>query len=142
MCLLLSKSLLEINLHTIRTSRTKVATYQSSKVLDLYLHGWSWSYRLEVYVGDLKHELEVPVGADPHQRSLRGLELDWIILVKFTTNGIFFYYKLLFDIVDCSLRIVPSRFFTLKLDFFIGFPESLYLVLFSFPLCMICLMNI
>ena len=46
--------------------------------------------RLEVYVGDLKRELEIHVGADPHQRSLRGSELDWIILVKFTTNGIFF----------------------------------------------------
>ena len=38
---------------------------------------------------DLKHELEVLVIADPHQRNLWGSELDWIILVKFTTNGIF-----------------------------------------------------
>jgi len=40
-------------------------------------------------VGDLKHELEILVIADPHQRILSGLELDWIILVKFTTNFIF-----------------------------------------------------
>ena len=111
-------------------------------MLDLNLQGWSWSYRLEVYDGDLKSALEVHVGANPHQRSLGGSKLDWIILVKFTTNGIFFYYKLLFDIVDCFLGIVPPRFFTLKLDYFIGFLGLPYLVLFSFPLCMICLMNI
>ena len=40
-------------------------------------------------MGGLKHELEVLVIADPHQRILRGSELDWIILVKFTTNFIF-----------------------------------------------------
>ena len=40
-------------------------------------------------MGDLKHELEVLVIADPHQIILRGSELDWIILVKFTTNCIF-----------------------------------------------------
>ena len=56
---------------------------------DLNLQRWSWSHRLEVYVGDLKHELEVLVIADPHQRILRGSELDWIILVKFTANCIF-----------------------------------------------------
>ena len=56
---------------------------------DLNLQRWSWSHRFEVYVGDLKRELEVLVIADPHQRILRGSELDWIILVKFTTNCIF-----------------------------------------------------
>ena len=38
---------------------------------------------------DQRRELEVHVGAYPHQRSLRGTELGWIISVKFTTNDIF-----------------------------------------------------
>ena len=35
---------------------------------------------------DQRHELEVYVGEDPHQRSLRSLELVLIILIKFATN--------------------------------------------------------
>ena len=38
---------------------------------------------------DQRHELEVHVRAYQHQRSVRGAELDWLILVKFTTNDIF-----------------------------------------------------
>ena len=34
-----------------------------------------------------RHELEIHVEADPHQRNLRVLELSLIILVKFTTNS-------------------------------------------------------
>ena len=75
MCLLLSKSPLKINLHIIRSGRSEVVAYQSSKVLNLNLQRWYWSRRLEVYARDLKRELEVHFGADPHQRSLRVLEL-------------------------------------------------------------------
>ena len=42
--------------------------------------------------------------------------------------------KLLFTIVDCFTGRFPSRFFTVKLVCFIGFPESSYLILFIFPL--------
>ena len=42
--------------------------------------------------------------------------------------------KLLFTIVNCFLGRFPPRFFTVKLICFIGFPRSLYLVLFIFPL--------
>ena len=45
--------------------------------------------------------------------------------------------KLLFTIVNCFSGRFPLRFFTVKLVCFIGFPESSYLVLFNFPLCMI-----
>ena len=46
--------------------------------------------------------------------------------------------KLLFIIVNCfSRRFPPMFFFTVKLVCFIGFLESSYLVLFTFPLCMI-----
>ena len=45
--------------------------------------------------------------------------------------------KLLFTIVDCFSRRFFSRFFTVKLVCFIGFPGSSYLVLFTFLLCMI-----
>ena len=40
-------------------------------------------------IEDQRRELEVHVRAYQHQRSLRGTELDWLILVKFTTNDIF-----------------------------------------------------
>ena len=40
-------------------------------------------------IKDQSRELEVHVRAYQHQRSLRGTELDWLILVKFTTNDIF-----------------------------------------------------
>ena len=40
--------------------------------------------------------------------------------------------KLLFTIMDCFLGRFPSRFFTVKLVCFIGFPRSSYLVLFIF----------
>ena len=42
--------------------------------------------------------------------------------------------KLLFTIVNCFLGRFPSRFFTVKLVCFIGFPRSSYLILFTFPL--------
>jgi len=86
LCLLLSKLLPKINLHIIRSGRSEVVIYQLSKVLDLNLQGWFWSRRLEVYARDLKRDLQVHVGANPHQGSLRVLELGLIIIVKFTTN--------------------------------------------------------
>ena len=45
--------------------------------------------------------------------------------------------KLLFTIEDCFSEKFTSRFFTVKLVCFIGFPGSSYLVLFTFLLCMI-----
>ena len=45
--------------------------------------------------------------------------------------------KLLFIIVDCFSGRFPSKFFTVKLVCFIGFPKLSYLVLFTFLLCMI-----
>ena len=42
--------------------------------------------------------------------------------------------KLLFSIVDCYSGRFPSKFFTMKLVCFIGFPGSSYFVLFIFPL--------
>ena len=45
--------------------------------------------------------------------------------------------KLLFTIVDCFSGRFPPRFFIVKLVCFIGFPRSSYIVLFTFPLCMI-----
>ena len=42
--------------------------------------------------------------------------------------------KLLFTIVDCFLGRFSSRFFTVKLVCFIGFPGSSYLFLFIFLL--------
>ena len=80
-----SKSLLELNLRTIRIGRSKFATYQLSKVLDLNLQGWFFC-RLEVNLGNLKHEMEFNVGAHPFQRSLRVLEVGLIIVVKFATK--------------------------------------------------------
>ena len=41
------------------------------------------------HIEDQRCELEVHFKAYQHQRSLRGAELDWLILVKFTTNDIF-----------------------------------------------------
>ena len=60
------------------------------------------------------------------------------------------YYKLVFLTINLNLiqQIVllgsfpPSSFFTLKLVCFIGFPGSSHLVLFSFPLCMLIVMNV
>ena len=86
MCLLFSKLLPEFHLHIIIIGKSDIAAYQSSKVLDLNLQGWFWNHRLDVYVGDLKCELEVHVREDPNQRSLRGLELSLVIVVRFTMN--------------------------------------------------------
>ena len=73
------------------------------------LQGWSWSHRLEDYVGDLKRELEVHERVGSHQRSLRSSELSLVIVVRFTMNC-YHDCKSQFDIVDCSLEIVPSWF--------------------------------
>ena len=57
MCLFLSKSLPDINLDTIRTRRSEaIASLVIKGTRDLNLQEWSWSHRLEVYVGDLKPE--------------------------------------------------------------------------------------
>ena len=53
---------------------------------DLNFQGWSWNHRLEVYVGDLKRELEVHVRADPDQRSPRSLKLSLVTIVRFNMS--------------------------------------------------------
>ena len=58
-------------------------------------------------------------------------------IVESRDKGFVFDLKLLFTIVDCFSGKFPSRFFTVKLVCFIGFPRSSYLILFTFPLCMI-----
>ena len=55
-------------------------------------------------------------------------------IVEFRDKGFVLDLKLLFTIVDYFLGKFPSRFFTVKLICFIGFPGSSYLVLFIFPL--------
>ena len=58
-------------------------------------------------------------------------------IVESRDKGFVLDLKLLFIIVDCFSGRFPLRFFTVKLVCFIGFPRSSYLVLFTFPLCMI-----
>ena len=55
-------------------------------------------------------------------------------IVESRDKGFVLDLKLLFTIVDYFLGKFPSRFFTVKLVCFIGFPGSSYLVLFTFPL--------
>ena len=55
-------------------------------------------------------------------------------IVKFRDKCFLLGLKLLFTIVNCFSGMFPPRFFTVKLVYFIGFPGSLYLVLFIFPL--------
>ena len=54
-------------------------------------------------------------------------------IVESRDKGFVLDLKLLFTIVDCFLGRFPPRFFTVKLVCFVGFPRSLYLVLFIFP---------
>ena len=54
-------------------------------------------------------------------------------IVESRDNGFVLDLKLLFTIVDFFLGRFPPRFFTVKLVCFVGFPGSLYLVLFIFP---------
>ena len=55
-------------------------------------------------------------------------------IVKCRDKGFVLDLKLLFTIVDCFLGRFPPKFFIMKLVYFIGFPRSLYLILFIFPL--------
>ena len=55
-------------------------------------------------------------------------------IVESRDKGFVLDLKLLFIIVDCFSERFPPRFFTMKLVYFISFPESSYLVLFIFPL--------
>ena len=55
-------------------------------------------------------------------------------IVESRDKGFVLDLKLLFSIVDCFLGRFPSRFFSVKLVCFIGFPGSSYLVLFIFLL--------
>ena len=50
---------------------------------------------------------------DPNQRSLRSSEPSLVTVLDLLRIGIL-DYKSQFDIVDCSLGIVPLRFFILK----------------------------
>ena len=55
-------------------------------------------------------------------------------IVESRDKGFVLDLKLLFTIVNCFSGRFPPRFFTVKLVYFIGFPGSLYLVLFIFQL--------
>ena len=55
-------------------------------------------------------------------------------IVESRDKGFVLDLKLLFTIVNCFSGRFPSRFFTVKLVGFIGFPGSSYLVLFIFLL--------
>ena len=79
--------------------------------------------------------------ANPNQRSLRSSELSLVTVLDLLQIGIL-DCKSQFDIVNCSLGIVPPRFFSLKLICFISFPRSSHLMLFSFSLCMIYVINV
>ena len=54
-------------------------------------------------------------------------------IVEYKDKSFVLDLKLLFTIVDFFLGRFPPRFFTVKLVCFVGFPGSLYLVLFIFP---------
>ena len=54
-------------------------------------------------------------------------------IVEYRDKDFVLDLKLLFTIVDFFLGRFPPRFFTVKLVCFVGFPRSLYLVLFIFP---------
>ena len=86
MCLLLSKLLPKINIHTIRTSISEVATSLVIKdARDLNLQGWSWSHWLEVYIGDLKHEQDLDQGiksVDSKPSLVTVLDLLWIGILE------------------------------------------------------------
>ena len=58
-------------------------------------------------------------------------------IVESRDKGFVLDLKLLFTIVNCFSGRFPSKFFTVKLVCFIGFPRSSYLVLFTIPLWMI-----
>ena len=58
-------------------------------------------------------------------------------IVESRDKGFVLDMKLLFTIVNFFSVRFPSRFFTVKLVCFTGFAGSTYLVLFTFPLCMI-----
>ena len=58
-------------------------------------------------------------------------------IVESRDKGFVLDLKLLFTIVNCFSGKFPFRFFTVKLVCFIGFPRSLYIVLFTISLCMI-----
>ena len=53
-------------------------------------------------------------------------------IIESRDKGFVLDLKLLFTIVNCFSGRFPPRFFTMKLVWFIGFPESSYLVLFIF----------
>ena len=55
-------------------------------------------------------------------------------IVESRDKGFVLDLKLLFTIVNYFSGRFPSRFFTVKLVYFIGFLGSSYLVLFIFPL--------
>ena len=71
--------------------------------------------------------------------STKPLYLNSTIPVDELTAETFYYFRTseFFNIMNCFLGRFPTRFFTMKLVCFIDFPESSYLILFTFLLCMI-----
>ena len=66
------------------------------------------------------------VRVDPDQRSMRNSEPNLVVVLDLLRIGIL-DFKSQFDIVDCSLRIVPPKFFLPWNELFINFPKSSYL---------------
>ena len=58
-------------------------------------------------------------------------------IVEYRDKGFVLDLKFLFTTMDCFLGRFSPKFFTMKLIFFIGFSESLYLVLFTILLCIL-----
>ena len=106
LCLLLLKSLQEIILIPLEPVVIKGTR-------DLNLQRWSWSHRLDVYVGDLKREQVVHVRIRSKSRKSVELEPSLITVLDLLRIKIL-NYKSQLAIVNCSLGMVPPRLFILK----------------------------
>ena len=100
---------------------------------DLILQGWSWSHRLEVYVGDPKHEQVVHVRTSSKSRKSVESEPSLVTVLDLLRIDIL-NCKSQLDIVDCFLAIIPPQIFYLETSCFIGFSKSSHLVSFNFSL--------
>ena len=93
-------------------------------------------------MGDLKHEQVVHICKDK-SRSRKSVEFraqfgNCINLLRIDILNC----KSQLDIMDSSLGIVSPKFFYLETSCFISFSKSSHLVLFSFSLCMLFVMNV
>ena len=99
----------------------EVATsYQPLIMLDLNIQVWSWSHRMEAYVGESlqgwswSHELEVHGTTNYYRRHLWDSKLSSVIVVRFTMNRVILivYLYLILNLFTSGLiRSSPPRFF-------------------------------